>query len=76
MGKIDNTYTWKVGEQVRAKRVEANIPLNPTTAGESRWLSHSTLIYSPLFTHKRHSILSPLPLAPIFPLAQASTWPP
>jgi ketol-acid reductoisomerase len=33
MGKIDNTITWKVGEQVRAKRVEKDIPLNPTTAG-------------------------------------------
>ena len=33
MGKIDNTITWKVGEQVRAKRVESEIPLNPTTAG-------------------------------------------
>lgn len=33
MGKIDNTFTWKVGEQVRAKRVEEKIPLNPTTAG-------------------------------------------
>ena len=41
MGKIDNTYTWKVGEQVRAKRVEEKIPLNPTTAGESRSLSLS-----------------------------------
>jgi len=33
MGKIDNTYTWQVGEKVRAKRVEADIPFNPTTAG-------------------------------------------
>lgn len=33
MGKIDNTRTWKVGEKVRAARVEENIPLNPTTAG-------------------------------------------
>lgn len=33
IGKIDNTYTWKIGEQVRAKRVEKDIPLNPTTAG-------------------------------------------
>jgi len=33
MGKIDNTYTWQVGETVRAKRDEAKIPLNPTTAG-------------------------------------------
>mmetsp|Transcript_13042 Transcript_13042/g.29154 ORF Transcript_13042/g.29154 Transcript_13042/m.29154 type:complete len:537 (-) Transcript_13042:63-1673(-) len=33
IGKIDGTYTWQVGEKVRAARVEADIPLNPTTAG-------------------------------------------
>lgn len=33
IGKIDNTFTWKVGEKVRASRVEEKIPLNPTTAG-------------------------------------------
>ena len=33
VGKIDGTETWKVGEQVRAKRDEDNIPLNPFTAG-------------------------------------------
>jgi ketol-acid reductoisomerase len=33
MGKIDNTFTWKVGAEVRAKRDESKIPLNPTTAG-------------------------------------------
>lgn len=33
IGKIDGTYTWQVGEKVRAKRVESAIPLNPTTAG-------------------------------------------
>ena len=33
MGKIDNTYTWQVGEKVRASRDEAKIPMNPTTAG-------------------------------------------
>ena len=33
MGKIDGTETWKVGAAVRAKRVEANIPVNPFTAG-------------------------------------------
>lgn len=33
MGKIDRTETWKVGEKVRARRVEENIPLNPFTAG-------------------------------------------
>ena len=33
MGKIDNTVTWKVGEKVRAARIEEKIPLNPTTAG-------------------------------------------
>ena len=33
MGKIDGTYTWQVGEKVRAKRDESKIPLNPTTAG-------------------------------------------
>lgn len=33
MGKIDNTYTWKVGSKVRANREESKIPLNPTTAG-------------------------------------------
>ncbi|CAN0371478.1 unnamed protein product, partial [Laminaria digitata] len=32
-GKIDGTFTWKVGEQVRAERVEEEIPLNPFTAG-------------------------------------------
>lgn len=33
MGQIDGTEMWVVGEAVRAKRVEENIPLNPTTAG-------------------------------------------
>jgi ketol-acid reductoisomerase len=33
MGKIDQTYMWKVGKGVRAKRVEADIPLDPFTAG-------------------------------------------
>lgn len=33
IGKIDGTYTWKIGEKVRAARKEENIPLNPTTAG-------------------------------------------
>jgi ketol-acid reductoisomerase len=33
MGKIDGTYMWKVGEKVRAKRVESEIPLNAFTAG-------------------------------------------
>jgi len=33
IGKIDGTYTWQVGEKVRAKRVEEEIPLNPFTAG-------------------------------------------
>ncbi|MSQ24611.1 MAG: ketol-acid reductoisomerase [Chloroflexi bacterium] len=33
MGKIDRTETWKVGERVRARRVEEQLPLNPFTAG-------------------------------------------
>ncbi|MGQ4810012.1 Ketol-acid reductoisomerase (NADP(+)) [Candidatus Entotheonellaceae bacterium PAL068K] len=33
MGKIDATRMWQVGEQVRAKRVESDIPLHPETAG-------------------------------------------
>ncbi len=33
MGTIDNTHMWKVGEKVRAKRVEEEIPLDPFTAG-------------------------------------------
>src|SRR5436190_21341373 len=33
MGKIDGTETWKVGEKVRAKRVEDKIPLHPFSAG-------------------------------------------
>lgn len=33
MGKIDGTRMWVVGEQVRAKRDESKIPLNPFTAG-------------------------------------------
>jgi len=33
MGKIDDTHTWKVGAEVRAKRVEEEIPINPFTAG-------------------------------------------
>jgi ketol-acid reductoisomerase len=33
MGKIDGTDTWVVGQQVRAERVDENIPLNPFTAG-------------------------------------------
>src|SRR5262249_55504246 len=33
IGKIDGTPMWKVGERVRAKRVESKIPLNPFAAG-------------------------------------------
>lgn len=33
VGKIDGTYTWQIGEKVRAERDEENIPLNPFTAG-------------------------------------------
>jgi ketol-acid reductoisomerase len=33
VGKIDGTYTWQVGEKVRAARDEDNIPMNPFTAG-------------------------------------------
>jgi ketol-acid reductoisomerase len=32
-GKIDGTEMWRVGEKVRAKRVESKIPVNPFTAG-------------------------------------------
>ncbi len=33
MGVIDGTETWQTGAKVRAKRVEANIPVHPFTAG-------------------------------------------
>ena len=33
VGKIDGTYTWQIGEQVRATRDEDKIPMNPFTAG-------------------------------------------
>jgi ketol-acid reductoisomerase len=33
MGNIDQTETWKVGEKVRAERVEDKIPVDPFTAG-------------------------------------------
>jgi ketol-acid reductoisomerase len=33
MGKIDGTETWKVGAEVRAKRVEDKIPVHPFSAG-------------------------------------------
>lgn len=33
MGKIDGTRMWEVGEGVRAKRVESEIPVEPTAAG-------------------------------------------
>ncbi|KAG2432984.1 hypothetical protein HXX76_008712 [Chlamydomonas incerta] len=33
MGKIDQTYMWKVGQKVRAERDESKIPVNPFTAG-------------------------------------------
>jgi hypothetical protein len=33
IGKIDGTFTWIVGEQVRSHRIEDKIPMNPTTAG-------------------------------------------
>jgi ketol-acid reductoisomerase len=33
MGKIDGTEAWRVGQGVRAERVEQDIPLNPFTAG-------------------------------------------
>ena len=33
MGKIDGTRMWRVGERVRAKRVEDELPLHPETAG-------------------------------------------
>eukprot|EP00741_Cyanophora_paradoxa_P004127 tig00000769_g4008.t1 len=32
-GKIDGTEMWKVGKEVRAKRVESKIPIHPFTAG-------------------------------------------
>jgi ketol-acid reductoisomerase len=32
-GKIDGTETWQTGKNVRAKRVEEDIPLHPFTAG-------------------------------------------
>ncbi len=32
-GTIDNTRMWKIGAEVRAERVEEEIPLNPFTAG-------------------------------------------
>jgi ketol-acid reductoisomerase len=33
MGNIDQTAMWKVGEKVRAERVESQIPVDPFTAG-------------------------------------------
>ncbi len=33
MGTIDGTRMWRVGERVRAQRVESDIPLHPETAG-------------------------------------------
>src|SRR5690606_29623326 len=33
MGNIDQTEMWKVGEKVRAARVEEQIPVDPFTAG-------------------------------------------
>jgi ketol-acid reductoisomerase len=33
MGNIDQTAMWKVGEKVRAERVEGKIPVDPFTAG-------------------------------------------
>lgn len=33
MGTIDGTRMWRVGEKVRAQRVESEIPLHPETAG-------------------------------------------
>jgi len=33
VGKIDGTYTWQIGEKVRASRDEDKIPLNSFTAG-------------------------------------------
>jgi ketol-acid reductoisomerase len=33
MGKIDGTRMWRVGERVRARRVEDELPLHPETAG-------------------------------------------
>jgi len=33
MGNIDQTAMWKVGEKVRAERVESKIPVDPFTAG-------------------------------------------
>ena len=33
MGKVGTSSMWKVGEKVRAERVEEDIPLNSTTAG-------------------------------------------
>jgi ketol-acid reductoisomerase len=33
MPTIDQTETWRIGETVRAARVEENIPLDPFTAG-------------------------------------------
>ena len=46
VGKIDGTYTWKVGEKVRASRQEDKIPLNPFTAGVSTSIGHTWLFSS------------------------------
>lgn len=43
VGKIDGTYTWKVGERVRANRKENEIPLNAFTAGVSYALVQACL---------------------------------
>jgi len=33
VGKIDGTFTWQIGEKIRAERDEDKIPLNPFSAG-------------------------------------------
>ncbi len=52
MGTIDGTHMWRVGEKVRAQRVESELPLHPETAG-----IYSALMMAQvdLFLSKGHS---------------------
>lgn len=81
IGKIDGTFTWKIGEKVRAERDEDKIPLNPFTAGVRACPPHPAFFppVPPLSatsaSHAEACTASQHALLPTSHSAPRSTWP-